>query len=138
PRRANLFRPAAGTPAVSPHLAYRPACRPSPGWPAPRPARRLRSTAWSCAVRLRVTEAIRNPVLDLILSPRLFLPEVQQATRDDVALHFGGAAVDGGRPRVQELGAPVGVVEFDGARQQVACGVVKPLFGVGQQHFVDR
>ena len=36
------------------------------------------------------------------------------------------------------LGAPVGVVEFDGAGQQIACGVVELLFGAGQQHLVDR
>ena len=45
--------------------------------------------------------------------PSSLLPEVQQAAGDDVALHFGGAAVDGGRARVQELGAPGGVVELD-------------------------
>src|SRR5215208_4570960 len=115
--RANLFRRAAETPAVWPGRACRTACRPSPVRPAPRLAPRRTPTAWSCAVRLRAVGETRNPLLDLVGRPSSLLPEVQQAARDDVALHFGGTAVDRGRPRVQELGAPGGVAEFDGARQ---------------------
>lgn len=65
------------------------------------------------------------------------LPEIEQSAGDDVALDFGGAAVDGGRSRVQVLRAPPAVVQFDQARKQVTRGVVEQLFGAGQQHLVD-
>src|SRR6476619_5950896 len=116
--RANLFRPIAGTPTVSPARAYRTPCRPSRARPAPRPVRRRRSKAWSCAYRLRAGRDRK---------PWSLLPEVQQPAGDDVALHLGGAAVDAGRPRVQVLGAPGGLVEFDCAGQQVADGVIELL-----------
>ena len=38
--------------------------------------------------------------------PSAVAPEVEQAAGDDVALDLGAAAVDRGRPRVEELGAP--------------------------------
>src|SRR5690242_9008282 len=110
--RANRFRRAAGTPAEPPGRRARPASRPSPAPSGRRRAPGRTRTAWSCAGRLRAWRAILHPS-----GTRSLLPQVEQAAGDDVALHFAGAAVDGGGPRVQVLGAPLTTVEFDDAGQ---------------------
>ena len=69
-------------------------------------------------------------------------PEVEQSSGDDVALDLGRASVDGGRPRVEVLRAPlsaVGVVAEEhlsarpsAARSKTDCSAV------GEHHLVDR
>src|SRR3954451_1271474 len=69
------------------------------------------------------------------------VPEVEQAPGDDVALDLRSAAVDRGRPRVQELGTPalaLDVVATDDLRRQRVGGEVEQRLLCGrEQHLVD-
>ena len=69
-------------------------------------ARRARRRAASPLARLGGTGRTAPRRARARRPPSPVVSEVEQAAGDDVALDLGAAAVDGGRPRVEELGPP--------------------------------